>query len=311
MKELIAPIDPALLKLELTEDRLLRQTNAGGNCIYLIDAHNAPNTMLEIGRLRELTFREAGGGTGKEADIDEFDTAEVPFKQLIVWNEEYQEIVSAYRFILGKDVPLDENGYPHTPTSKLFYFSDRFIQNEWQQTIELGRSFVVPKYQAGNSLKLGLFSLDNIWDGLGALIVDYPDIKYFFGKMTLYNRYNRIARNLILRFMQKHFQGDETLIHPFESLPIEKTKFNDIFNRSLAEDFTLLKKNIHNLKVSIPPLIKSYISLSPSMQFFGASPNHEFGPVEEIAILIDVNDIYEEKKKRHLDSYKGKFRKQS
>lgn len=311
MKELIAPIDPALLKLELTEERLLRQTNAGGNTIYLIDAHNAPNTMLEIGRLREFTFRAAGGGTGKEADIDEYDTAATPFKQLIVWNEEAQEIVSAYRFILGKDVPLDENGYPHTPTSKLFCFSEKFIRNEWQQTIELGRSFVVPKYQAGNSLRLGLFSLDNIWDGLGALIVDYPEIKYFFGKMTMYNSYNRIARNMILRFMQKHFQGDETLVHPFESLPIEKTKFNDIFNHTLSEDFTLLKKNVHDLKVSIPPLIKSYMSLSPSMQFFGASPNREFGPVEEIAILIDVNEIYEDKKKRHIDSYKGQCKKQS
>jgi len=306
MKEIIAPIDPKLIEAELTDDKLVRPTNAGNNTIYLIDAHDSPNTMREIGRLREYTFREAGGGTGEEVDIDEYDIAEVPFKQLIVWNSEAREIVSAYRFILGKDVPLDENGYPHTPTSKLFRLSEKFIKNEWQQTIELGRSFVQPKYQATNSLRLGLFSLDNIWDGLGALIVDYPEVKYFFGKMTMYNSYNRMARNMILGFLQKHFQGDKELVTPFEPAEITRNKRSilEIFSHSLTEDFKILNKNIRDLKTAIPPLIKSYMSLSPSMRYFGASANPEFGPVEEIAILIDVNDIYEDKKKRHIDTYK-------
>ncbi len=293
MKEIIAPIDVNLIKKELTEDKLVRRTNAGNNLIYLIDAHDSPNTMREIGRLREYTFRTAGGGTGEEVDIDEYDTAEVPFKQLIVWSEESNEIISAYRFILGRDVPLDENGYPHTPTSKLFRFSEKFIKGEWQQTIELGRSFVQPKYQATNNLRLGLFSLDNIWDGLGALIVDYPEVKYFFGKMTMYNSYNRMARNMILTFLQKHFQGDPELVTPFAPAVVTRNKRTilDLFSHSLAEDFKILNKNIRDLKTSIPPLIKSYMSLSPSMRYFGASANPEFGPVEEIAILINVNEI--------------------
>ena len=308
MKEIIAPIDVNLIKSELTEDKLVRRTNAGNNLIYLIDAHDSPNTMREIGRLREYTFRTAGGGTGEEVDIDEYDTADVPFKQLIVWNEESNEIISAYRFILGRDVPLDENGYPHTPTSKLFRFSEKFIKGEWQETIELGRSFVQPKYQATNNLRLGLFSLDNIWDGLGALIVDYPEVKYFFGKMTMYNSYNRMARNMILTFLQKHFQGDPELVTPFEPAVVSRNKRTilDLFSHSLAEDFKILNKNIRDLKTSIPPLIKSYMSLSPSMRYFGASANPEFGPVEEIAILINVNEIYEDKKKRHIDTYSSK-----
>ena len=308
MKEIIAPIDVNLIKKELTEDKLVRRTNAGNNLIYLIDAHDSPNTMREIGRLREYTFRMAGGGTGEEVDIDEYDTAEVPFKQLIVWSEESEEIISAYRFILGRDVPLDENGYPHTPTSKLFRFSEKFIKGEWQETIELGRSFVQPKYQATNNLRLGLFSLDNIWDGLGALIVDYPEVKYFFGKMTMYNSYNRMARNMILTFLQKHFQGDPELVTPFEPAVVTRNKRTilDLFSHSLAEDFKILNKNIRDLKTSIPPLIKSYMSLSPSMRYFGASANPEFGPVEEIAILINVNEIYEDKKKRHIDTYSSK-----
>ena len=133
MKNIIEPVDRKLLRAELTNDKMLRRTNAGENVIYMIDAHNSPNVMLEIGRLREYTFRMAGGGTGDEVDIDAYDTAPVPFKQLIVWDEENEELISAYRFILGKDVPLDENGYPHTPTSKLFNFSPQFIQNQWQK----------------------------------------------------------------------------------------------------------------------------------------------------------------------------------
>lgn len=306
MKNIIEPIDRKLLRDELTPDKLLRRTNAGENVIYLVDANDSPNMMLEIGRLREYTFRMAGGGTGEEVDIDEFDKGETPFKQLIVWNEENEELISAYRYILGKDVPLDDQGYPHTPTSKLFRFSPQFIQNQWQQTIELGRSFVQPKYQATVSLRLGFFSLDNIWDGLGTLIVDNPDMEYFIGKMTMYNSYNRVARNMILSFLENHFKGDDALISPFDPVVIEKEKknFKSFFKNSITEDFKLLNKYIRDLKETIPPLIKTYISLSPTMQYFGASANKEFGEVEEIAILIIIKDIYDDKKKRHIDSYR-------
>lgn len=309
MEKIIDPIDRELIKSELTEDKFLRTTNVGGNSIYLITAHNAPNTMLEIGRLREVTFREAGGGTGLKVDIDEYDTAEVPFVQLLVWNEETEEIISSYRYIRCKDVPLDAHGYPHTPTSKLFRLSPKFIENEWQETIELGRSFVQPKYQGTNNPRLGLFSLDNLWDGLGALSVDNSDIKYFFGKMTMYDNYNRIARNWILTFLNKYFKGDENLVAPFHPVIVDPKgePLKLIFKQdSFKEDFRYLNENIRNLKESIPPLIKSYISLSSTMRCFGASRNPEFGEVEEIAILITIADIYEEKKKRHILSYRRK-----
>ncbi len=308
MKEIIPPVDVALLKAELTADKFLRKTNALDNSIYVITAHDSPNLMLEIGRLREITFRQAGGGTGNEVDIDEYDTAEVPFKQLIVWSDENEEIVSSYRFILGKDVPIDENGCPHTPTSKLFHFSKKFIENQWQETIELGRSFVQPKYQGTQNPRLGLFSLDNLWDGLGTLVVDYPEAKYFFGKMTMYDSYNRMARNWILMFLNKFFHGDKSLVTPICPSKIEKgtSVFRSIFitGEGFKENFRILNDNIRNLKTAIPPLIKSYIQLSPTMQCFGAAANPAFGPVEEIAILIKIADIYEEKKKRHINTYK-------
>jgi hypothetical protein len=312
MKDIIPPVDKNLLEKELTEDKFLRETNIGHNYIYIITAHNSPHVMREIGRLRELTFREAGGGTGKEVDIDEFDTAPVPFKQLLVWNNESKEIVSSYRFIIGKDAPLDENGYPHTPTSKLFLFSKKFIENQWQKTIELGRSFVQPKYQGTTNPRVGLFSLDNLWDAVGTLAVDYPDTKFFLGKMTMYDSYNRLARNLILFFLKKYFKGKKDLITPIHPAIIDKRKnvFRSIFrNGSYKEDFKALNDNIRDLKTSIPPLIKSYMSLSRKMKCFGASENPEFGPVEEIAILLKIKDINEDKKKRYIYSYKKKDRK--
>jgi len=309
MKRIIPPVEIGLLEKELTEEKFLRETNVGNNSIYIITAHNSPNVMREIGRLRELTFREAGGGTGKEIDIDEYDTAIIPFKQLIVWNNETKEIVSSYRFILGKDVPLDENGYPHTPTSKLFLFSNKFIENQWQKTIELGRSFVQPKYQGTTNPRLGLFSLDNLWDAVGTLAVDYPDSKFFLGKMTMYNSYNRLARNLILFFLRKYFKGKKDLITPFYPQETDKRKkiFGSIFrNGSYKEDFKVLNDNVRDLKTSIPPLIKSYMSLSKTMKYFGVAANPEFGPVEEIAIMIKIKDINEDKKKRYIDTYKKK-----
>lgn len=305
MKKIIPPVDVKLLRQELTDDKILRKTTALNNVIYLVDESSAPNVLREIGRLRELTFRAASGGTGKEFDLDEFDVGPYAWKQLIVWNPEEEEIVSAYRFVLGKDAPVDENGYPHTATSELFRFSEEFIKNQWQRTIELGRSFVQPKYQASADPRKGLFALDNIWDGLGALTVKYPDIEYFFGKMTMYNTYSRLARKLILDFLKRYFKGDENLVKPFH--PSDKTRLSkknsEIFKgNSVSDNLSLLKKKIRAMGTMIPPLIKSYMSISPSLKYFGISDNPSFGEVEELAIMIHIPDIYENKRERYMNS---------
>jgi hypothetical protein len=192
MKRIIDPVSPDILVAELTQDKFLRKTNNGNREIYILTHHNSPNIMREIGRLREISFREAGGGTGEEIDIDEFDTAEVPYKQLIVWNPADSEIVGGYRFINGKDIKVDENGV-HCATGHLFDFTQKFITDYLPYTIELGRSFVQPFYQPTYNIKRGMYSLDNLWDGLGAIIVDNPDTKYFFGKITMYPSFNAIG----------------------------------------------------------------------------------------------------------------------
>ena len=305
--EIIQPVAKELLKSELTPERQLRMTNKSHNEIYIVDAHNAPNVLREIGRLREIVFREAGGGTGKELDLDEFDTCENCYKQLIVWNTEEEEIIGGYRYLLGSDVDFDKDGQPILATSHMFHFSDKFIKEYLPWTIELGRSFVSLEYQ--NTNKNGsksLFALDNLWDGLGALTVIQPDVKYFFGKMTMYPSYIRKGRDMILYFLKKHFDDKENLIVPMKPLVIEEDpqELETLFcEESFKEDYKILNREVRKLGYNIPPLVNAYMGLSPTMKLFGTAINYGFGDVEETGILIAVDEILEQKRVRHIDSY--------
>ena len=306
MEEIIAPIDKELIKSELTEDRFLRDTNRAGNQIYVVDYQCAPNTVKEIGRLREIAFREAGGGTGKDMDIDEFDTCDNCYKQLIVWNPEAEEIIGGYRYLLGTDWDYDEKGQPILATSHMFHFSEKFIKDYAPWTIELGRSFVSLPYQSSRMGAKSLFALDNLWDGLGALTVIKPNVKYFFGKMTMYPSYIRKGRDMILYFLKKHFDDKEKLIIPMKPLEMDtdpKELENLFSGKSFKEDYKVLNGEIRKLGYNIPPLVNAYMSLSPTMKLFGTAINYGFGDVEETGILIAVDEILEEKRVRHIDSF--------
>ena len=305
-QEIIQPVSKELLKKELTPDKQLRMTNKSHNEIYVITAHNAPAVMREIGRLRELAFREAGGGTGKELDIDEFDTCENCYKQLIVWNPEAEEIIGGYRYLYGTDWELDENRQPKLATSHMFHFSDRFIEEYMPYTVELGRSFVAPEYQNVRLNTKSIFALDNLWDGLGALTVLNPHIKYFFGKMTMYPSYIRRGRDMILYFLKKHFDDKDHLITPMKPLKIEEDpkELERLFcEDDFRADYRILNREIRALGYNIPPLVNAYMNLSPTMKLFGTAINYGFGDVEETGILIAIDEILEEKRIRHIDSF--------
>ena len=305
-QEIIQPIAKEVLKSELTPDRQLRMTNKSHNEIYVVTAHNAPNVMKEIGRLREIAFREAGGGTGKDMDIDEFDICENCYKQLIVWNPEAEEIIGGYRYLLGTDWEYDEKGQPILATSHMFHFSDKFIKDYAPWTIELGRSFVSLPYQSSRMGAKSLFALDNLWDGLGALTVIKPNVKYFFGKMTMYPSYIRKGRDMILYFLKKHFDDKEKLIIPMKPLELETDikELDGLFaGKSFKDDYRVLNGEIRKLGYNIPPLVNAYMSLSPTMKLFGTAINYGFGDVEETGILIAVDEILEEKRVRHIDSF--------
>lgn len=306
MQQIIDRVDRALIESELTPERMLRRTNKADNEIYVVDAHCAPHTMREIGRLREMAFRDAGGGTGLECDIDEFDTMAVPCRQLIVWDPSAREIIGGYRFILGEDVEIDQNGIPRIATSHMFGFSDRFLHDILPHTLELGRSFVSLGYQSSKAGTKALYALDNLWDGLGALTVVYPQIEYLFGKVTMYPSYNRECRDMILGFMHKHFPDPDQLVTPIEPLPTaaEMPEIQNRFTGSdYKEDFRILNHFIREHNLRIPPLVNSYMALSPTMRVMGTAINREFGDVEETGIFLKISDIFEEKKLRHIGTY--------
>lgn len=306
MEDVIAPISKELLKAELTEEKRLRMTNRSHNQIYIITAQDSPNTMKEIGRLREIAFRAAGGGTGKSMDIDEYDIMDNPYKQLIVWNPEAEEILGGYRYILGTDVRFDEHGAPILATAHMFNFSDKFLKDYLPTTIELGRSFVTLEYQSTRADSKGLFALDNLWDGLGALTVVMPNVKYFFGKVTMYPSYHRRGRDMILYFLKKHFNDREELVTPMEPLKIETDpkELETLFcEDDFRADYRILNREIRKMGYNIPPLVNAYMNLSPTMKLFGTAINDGFGDVEETGILIAVDEILEEKRMRHIDSY--------
>ena len=306
MQDIIAPISKELLKAELTEEKFMRHTNRGGNVLYIIDAHDSPHVMLEIGRLREIAFRAGGGGTGKSVDIDEFDTMETPYKQLVVWNPDAEEIIGGYRYIHGADVKFDDKGQPILATSHMFHFSEEFIHDYLPRTLELGRSFVAVEYQASRTDTKGLFALDNLFDGLASLTVMLDDAEYFFGKMTMYPSYDRLARDMILYFLDKHFGDRKQLVSAYHPLFIEHNpqQFRQLLvEKDFKLDYRILNAEVRKRGCNIPPLVNAYMSLSPTMLVFGTAINHEFGEVEETGILINVNELHEDKRKRHIMTF--------
>lgn len=307
MEHIIPPVDKELLKAELTPEHKLRHTNKSNNDIYIATWQDSPNVVREIGRLREIAFRAAGGGTGKSLDLDEFDTCDNPYRQLIVWNPEEEEIIGGYRYLPGNEVELDANGQPRLATSHMFHFSERFIRDYMPQTVELGRSFVALEYQnTGRSASKSLFALDNLWDGLGALTVVMPDLKYFLGKMTMYPSFSKLGRDMILYFLKKHFGDTEGLITTIKPLQTEtdESLLASLFTEDdFKADYRLLNGEVRKLGFDIPPLVNAYMGLSPTMKVFGTAINDEFGDVEETGILIAFDEILAEKRMRHINSF--------
>lgn len=297
MEPIIDPVPREELEKELTPDRIWRYTNKGGNILYTLTAAECPHTMREIGRLRELSFRDSGGGTGQSVDIDELDTVENGYTQLIVWDPAAREILGGYRYIVSTSTHPE-----HLSTEHYFEFSDRFRETYLPYTLELGRSFVQPKYQSRNNPK-SLFALDNLWDGLGAVVIRNPQVKYCFGKVTMYGDYHKEARNMLLYFLKKYFPDRENLIrsrYPVD-LDMDEQGLAELFNgKDYAEDYRILSRSIRDFEEVIPPLINAYMSLSPTMKVFDTALNPDFGNVEETAILITLSELHSQKVERHL-----------
>lgn len=307
MEPIAEPISREELMGELSRAHFVRNTNKGGNLIYDFSAPEAPTLMREVGRLREEAFRMAGGGTGKEVDIDEYDTSAYPFRQLIVWDPQDQQILGGYRYILCKDLPQSQEGTKYLATSHMFHFSEGFIRDYFPCTIELGRSFVQPLYQSSKMGSKSLFALDNLWDGLGSLVVDHPDVTYFFGKVTMYTHFNQRARDYIMGFWHKYFGDKSRMVYAYHPLRVGLTEEEQaaVFTADNFQDnYKILVRKVRELGENIPPLVNAYMTLSPSMKVFDTAINDEFGDVEETAIIVNLHDLYPSKSARHIDTYK-------
>lgn len=307
MEKIIDPVSIDLIKAELTPDKKLMNTNHGDNEIYIVTWHDSPNTVTEIGRLREIAFRTAGGSTGLALDLDEFDKMEKPYQQLIVWDPQAEAILGGYRYILGPDVTFYEDGQPKLASSHQFRFSEAFIRDYLPHVVELGRSFVSPEYQSSKSGAKSIYALDNLWDGIASVAYQHPNIQYFFGKMTMYPSLDKVARDLILHFLWKHFGDKEELVRPVSPLmPESDARLMDIILRKddMKEDYRLLKEAVRLRNSSIPPLVNSYMTTSPTMLMFGTALNEGMSDIEDTAILICFDEMYADKKDRHIETFR-------
>lgn len=310
MEKIIDPISLELIKAELTSDKKLIDTNKGGNEIYVVTWQDSPNVVKEIGRLREIAYREAGASSGKSMDLDEFDTMANPYRQLIVWDPEAQAIVGGYRYILGPDVSIKSDGQPNLTSSHLYHFSDEFITHYLPHTMELGRSFVTPEYQSSKAGAKAIFAMDNLWDGIASVILSHPNIIYFFGKMTIYPSYDQTARDLIMHFLWKHFNDKDNLVRPYHPvMPESNPHLMDLIlaKEEVKQDYRCLKDAVHRLGTHIPPLVNSYINTSSTMKMCGTSINDELAGAIETAIMICFDEIYEDKKARHIESFENSY----
>ena len=308
MKAIIDPVPVELIKAELTKSKKLEDTNKGHNELYIVTWHDSPNVVTEIGRLRELTFREAGGSTGNSIDLDEYDKMEKPYKQLIVWDPDNEAIVGGYRFFYGSDAVFDEKGQPIMASTHQFRFSQKFIDEYLPHVLELGRNFVAPAYQSSKDGAKSIFAMDNLWDGLVAIIMKNPNLLYYFGKITVYPSYDHITRNLIYHFLWKHFGDKNELVRPWDDQTLVPDSDPDLMNLvlnqdDLAEDYKLLKMAARMRGVNIPPNVTAYISITSQMLMFGTAVNRLMHNIEDTGVLIPFDAIYHEKKRRHIGAY--------
>lgn len=304
---IIDPIDVQLLKSELNDKTFLRRTSRGGNEIYIVNNENSPNVLREIGRLREVSFRAVGGGSGKECDLDHFDLEDKACFQLVLWNPDEDEIIGGYRFTRWKLASFHENGQPYVNTEHLFDFSQEFIDNYFPACVEMARAFVQPKYQSAQGGRKALFALDNLWDGIGGIVATDPSVKYLTGKVTIYSTSPEMSRKAMVYYLDKYL-GDRNgwlkSKNPETWTAEQAAFFEEMFvGEDYKENYKILNNYVKSLGDSIPPFIHLYINLSPTMRTFGTTFDPDFGDCYDTAMMITIADIYPDKYERYIESY--------
>ncbi len=300
MERIIDPIKKDKLIAELKSCRFIKRTTKRGNEIYSFTYRDAPSIMYEVARLRETAFRLIGCGSGHLIDLDNYDLEPASYRQLIVWNPRDKEIIGGYRYATGKDYLMRTE---LLSMSHYYRFSKKFIHEYLPHSIELGRAWVNPLYQPSATDSRSIFALDNLWEGIGAVVAENKGVRYLIGKVTIPGTYNPTARILITWFMSHYYGDRNNLVFPHK--PIISPGVLNIGGQRITgcdinNDFKIISSFIKTLGVFVPPLISAYLRLAKDMVSFGSTLNPELENSYETGIMIDVNDIYPDKYARYV-----------
>ena len=296
MTPLADPVSVALLQRELRAQTPLLKLRGGKVCAYLLHGDNAPHLLREIGRVRELSFRAIGGGTGGALDLDPYDYGPCAYRQLILWAPQEQVVVGGCRVrSTGTDGPS-----ARVATEDLFAFSERFRERYGDALLDIGRLFVHPAFQARAGSQ-GIFTLDSIWQALAAVAVA-DGVRAFFGRVVFPKDYHPQVRDLTLALLQKHFAGDAQWVHP--RVPAPRVTSDEALDHLLVgktwrEDMRLLRQFARARGAQVPALLRAYLGLSDRLRVFGTAADPDLGGIEETCLLIDVADVLEHKAARY------------
>jgi len=291
-KTVIHPIDSRILKKELYENELLGYTYDEKK-IFLVEYDTATNVLKEIARLRELTFRKVGEGTGNIYDMDIYD---LYYKHIVLWDDENLEIVGSYRLGVTSEI-IAKYGKDGLYNSSQFALTEGF-DTLLTESVEVGRSFIQQKYWKSNAL-------DYMWQGIGAFLSRYPDIKYLWGAVSISNSYSELAKALIISYYKKWYSGDTSMAVPvYEYIVPERLipEIESIMNSdNHIDDFKKLKHTLKNLNFSVPILYRRYTELC---EYGGASfvswcIDVNFNHAIDGLIILDLTTLKEEAKKRY------------
>lgn len=291
-KTIVHPQDRQALKQELKQAQRLGET-ADGKKIYLFDYQGDSAVMNEIGRLREIAFRCVGEGTGEKKDLDIYDSY---YRHLILWDEEELEIAGAYR--LAEGFRLCESADAPLYTSTLFSYNGQMAPY-LAQGIELGRSFVQPKYW-------GKRSLDYLWYGIGAYLRNHPQVRYMFGPVSLSNAYPKAAKDMLVWFYRHYFPDHEYLARAASPYTLDETthlNLSALFSGDdYKADFRLLKEQLEYLGVSVPTLYKQYSELCEEggVRFLDFGVDASFNYCVDGLVLVDLDHVKAKKRERYI-----------
>jgi putative hemolysin len=280
------------IKQELKDSELLGETNDGKK-IYLFTYKSDSAVMKEIGRLREVSFRAVNEGANKKRDLDKYDKY---YKHIVLWDEDELEIVGSYRIGEADDIN-EEYGFDGFYTNTLFKFNKN-IEPYLENAIELGRSFVQPKYW-------GTRALDYLWYGIGAYLRNNPSIKYMYGPVSLSASYPQYAKELMVDFYSNYFGGEKKIVQsriPFEYETTDIALHNPFEFNDYKSDFKVLKSKLKSMDVAVPTLYKQYseLCLDGGIEFHGFNVDPDFSDCIDGFIIVDIRKIKQSKIERYI-----------